>query len=64
MGKESSSSSRGFGLFGILGIVFVILKLTDNIDWSGWWVTLPFWGGLALLIGFIIIVVIIGILKT
>lgn len=27
----------------VLGIAFVILKLCHVIDWSWWWVTLPFW---------------------
>ena len=31
------------GILGTLGVVQVTLKLTDNIDWSWWWVTLPFW---------------------
>lgn len=35
------------GILGLLGIVFVVLKLTDVIAWSWWLVTLPFWGGLA-----------------
>ena len=35
------------GLFGTLGIVFVILKLCEVIQWSWVWVLLPFWGGLA-----------------
>lgn len=25
-------------------IVFVILKLTNLISWSWWWVTIPLWG--------------------
>jgi hypothetical protein len=33
---------------GLLGVLFVGLKLTNFIDWSWWWVLLPFWGGLAL----------------
>ena len=41
------NSSNGFGFLPLLGIVFVTLKLTGYIDWSWWWVTLPFWGGLA-----------------
>jgi hypothetical protein len=28
-----------------LGLLFVILKLTGVIDWSWWFVTMPFWGG-------------------
>lgn len=35
---------------GLLGVVFVTLKLTGVVDWSWWWVTLPFWGGFALVI--------------
>jgi hypothetical protein len=46
--SNSSSSSGGIGVLGLLGVVFVTLKLTGVIDWSWWWVTLPFWGGLAL----------------
>jgi hypothetical protein len=37
--KKSSSIS----LPTILFIVFLILKLTDNIDWSWVWVTSPLW---------------------
>ena len=36
------------GLLGLLGILFVGLKLTGYIDWSWWYVTMPFWGALAL----------------
>lgn len=32
------------GFFGLLGLLFVGLKLADYIDWSWWWVTAPFWG--------------------
>lgn len=27
----------------ILFIVFLILKLTNTIDWSWWWITAPLW---------------------
>jgi hypothetical protein len=43
--NNSSSSSGGIGVLGLLGVVFVTLKLTGFIDWSWWWVTAPFWGG-------------------
>ena len=33
----------------VLTIVFVYLKLTNQIDWSWIYVTLPFWGGFCLL---------------
>lgn len=31
------------GLSFILGVIFVCLYMVDKIDWSLWWVTLPFW---------------------
>lgn len=37
------------GLFSLLGLIFVVLKLTDVIAWSWWLVLLPFYGGLALI---------------
>ena len=36
------------GILGILGCIFVTLKLCDIITWSWWLVTLPFWGGIVL----------------
>lgn len=56
--KDSGGSSGGIGVFGLLGIVFVTLKLfgvTEVAQWSWWWVTLPFWGGIAL--GLVILLV-------
>jgi phosphoglycerol transferase MdoB-like AlkP superfamily enzyme len=45
----SSNTNRngGIGVLGLLGVAFVVLKLTGFIDWSWWWVTAPFWGGFA-----------------
>ena len=48
--SKSSKSSGGIGVLGLFGVVFVTLKLTGFIDWSWWWVTAPFWGGLALVL--------------
>lgn len=33
----------GISLLWLVGIVFVILKITGVIDWSWWLVTMPFW---------------------
>lgn len=41
--SSSSSSSGGIGFVGLLTILFVGLKLTNNIDWSWWWVLSPIW---------------------
>jgi hypothetical protein len=39
-----------FPLFGILGCIFIVLKLCGTIDWSWWWVLAPFWGVAALIV--------------
>jgi phosphoglycerol transferase MdoB-like AlkP superfamily enzyme len=53
MSKESKSAGSATTL-GLLGVAFVVLKLTNVIDWSWWWVTLPFWGGLALVLAILL----------
>lgn len=53
---NSNSSSGGIGVVGLLGILFVGLKLTGYISWSWWWVTAPFWGGFLFVSGLVIII--------
>ncbi|NOJ72470.1 hypothetical protein [Paenibacillus alvei] len=50
MSNKSDNNSGGIGVLGLLGVAFVVLKLTGVIDWSWWLVTLPFWGGVAIAI--------------
>ena len=40
-----------------LGILFIALKLTNVINWSWWWVLAPFWGGAALIIAILVLVI-------
>jgi membrane-bound ClpP family serine protease len=56
--SNNSSSSSGIGVLGLLGVAFVVLKLLKIIDWSWWYVTMPFWGGFAILI---IVLIFVGI---
>jgi len=39
MSEKSAGSGIGFG--GLLTIVFIVLKLTNFINWSWWWVLSP-----------------------
>lgn len=41
--KIEKSSSAGIGFTGALTILFIALKLTNQIDWSWWWVLSPIW---------------------
>lgn len=43
MSKISESNSSGLGIFSIVGIVFIILKLAGLISWPWLWVLSPFW---------------------
>lgn len=59
MSASSSPSSGGVGVVGLLGVVFVTLKLIGKIDWSWWWVLAPFWGmGLLVLVIILVVAVI------
>ena len=61
---SKGSANSGVGVFGLLGTAFVVLKLTGYITWSWWWVTLPFWGGLAIAALAVIVTLIIYALKS
>jgi len=45
-----STQQSGVGDVGLLGVVFVTLKLAGVITWSWWWVTAPFWGPVVLFV--------------
>lgn len=50
---------KGSGVLELLGVAFVVLKLVGVINWSWWWVTLPFYGPIILLI---IVLIICGLI--
>lgn len=39
-----------FPILGILGLIFITLKLTGHITWSWLWVLAPFWIPVAILL--------------
>jgi hypothetical protein len=54
--QNSVSVNIGPGFLGILGLIFITLKLTDYIDWSWWWVLAPIWIPFAL-VAFVFVIV-------
>ena len=39
--SQENNSSQGIGFVGVLTVVFIVLKLTEFIAWSWWWVLSP-----------------------
>ena len=40
---KTTVRTGGIGVSGLLGVVFIVLKLCKVIAWSWWWVLAPFW---------------------
>ena len=57
----TASASGGISFCGVLAILFIGLKLTDNIDWSWVWVLSPLWIPPAI---FLTILVLVGVVAV
>lgn len=40
--KNSLRKAGGIGFSGLLTVAFIVLKLTDVVDWNWFWVLSPF----------------------
>jgi hypothetical protein len=61
----SKETNGGTNITGILLIIFIILKLTHNIDWSWWWVLSPLWIPIAGILAVVILTaLIVGIMEA
>jgi hypothetical protein len=56
--------TQGLSTSSLLGVVFIILKLTNVIGWSWWWVLSPFWIPWAIAILIAIPIVIIAVIVS
>ncbi len=61
--SKKSNTGGGLSLTAVLFVVFLVLKLTGNIDWSWWWVTSPLWIPFAILLGLFFIVVLLIVIA-
>jgi hypothetical protein len=52
---SDSNQSSGVDLGTVLFLIFLVLKLTNTIDWSWWWVTAPVW--IPILLAIIVIMI-------
>lgn len=60
MSKTNSSSGMSIG--GVLFLIFLVLKLTNVIDWSWWWVTAPLWIPISIWVVFVVLI--LGIFSS
>ena len=56
--KDKNVRNSGMGFISVLTLIFVVLKLTNNISWSWIWVLSPTW------ISIILIILIFGIILV
>ena len=47
----------------VLFIVFLVLKLTNVIGWSWWWITAPLWIPVSLMLILLVILGIVSIIE-
>lgn len=54
IGNGDNGSGSGVSFLGLLGILFIGLRLAGCIDWPWWLVLLPLWGPLALAVAAVV----------
>lgn len=55
MSDKTTTVTSSFPVTGLLGVLFVGLKLTGYITWPWIWVTAPFWIPVAIVLGILLV---------
>lgn len=53
---QPSGNGGGLGFFGLLGILFIGLRLANVIDWPWWIVLLPVYGPILLAVAIVAVI--------
>lgn len=61
--NEVNNTGKGIFLCLLAGTVLMILKMTNRISWSWIWVTIPFWGPIAVIMLALILIVVLKLLA-
>jgi fatty acid desaturase len=62
--KNQEPTSSGIGVFGLMGVMFIGLKLTGYVTWPWLWVLAPFWIPAAIVFGVLFTCsVVVGVLQ-
>lgn len=65
--SDNNNTSSGVGFFsllGLLGLLFITLKLLGVVNWSWLWVLAPIWIPIAIVIFILFIVFVVAIIKS
>ena len=54
---SNTVQTGGIGFTGALFLVFLVLRLTDQIDWAWYWIAAPLWIPFGLALAFFVTVV-------
>ena len=57
--RNNNPAAGGIGFCGLLGIAFIVLKLTGVIGWSWLWVLAPLWIPAVITIGILLICLVV-----
>ena len=57
--KKETTNYNGIGFLPLLAIAFIVLKLTNVIAWSWWWVLSPIW--IPICLGIIVVLIYISV---
>lgn len=64
MSEKRIVVQSGLSLPAALFLVFLVLKLTDHIDWSWVWVTAPLWLGYAAILATMAVVFVVVLIIS
>jgi hypothetical protein len=62
--KQKINIQTSPGLFPILGLIFIVLKLTGVITWSWWWVLAPIYIPLAICLIIVLIIIVTVLINS
>lgn len=61
--STTTQAQASFPVMTVLFFIFLVLKLTNTIAWSWWWVTAPLWGPVVLVILILAVILLVGLCK-